>query len=57
MNNAEKYFEEQKQNAEFAQSYNEISQQVDISAYPKIKRDRKKFETVKNSVSATKSNT
>jgi len=30
MNNAEKYFEEQKQNVEFMQSYDEISQQVDI---------------------------
>jgi len=30
MNNAQKYFEEQKQNTEFTQSYNEISQQVDI---------------------------
>ena len=30
MNNAEKYFEEQKQNPEFVQSYNEISQQIDI---------------------------
>ena len=30
MNSAEKYFEEQKKNSEFTQSYNEISQQVDI---------------------------
>ncbi len=30
MNNAEKYFEEQKQNVEFMQSYDKISQQVDI---------------------------
>ncbi len=30
MNNAEKYFEEQKQNVNFIQSYDEISQQVDI---------------------------
>jgi hypothetical protein len=30
MNNAEKYFEKQKQNIEFTQSYNEITQQVDI---------------------------
>ena len=30
MNTAEKYFEEQKRNPEFIQSYNEISEQVDI---------------------------
>ena len=30
MNNAEKYFEKQKQNIEFTQSYNEITQQIDI---------------------------
>ena len=30
MNNADKYFEQQKQNTEFTQSYNEITQQVDI---------------------------
>ena len=30
MNNAEKYFEKQKQNIEFTQSYDEITQQVDI---------------------------
>ena len=30
MNTAEKYFEEQKQNPEFVQSYNEISEKVDI---------------------------
>lgn len=30
MNNAEKYFEKQKQNTKFTQSYNEITEQVDI---------------------------
>ena len=30
MNNAEKYFELQKQNPEFTESYNQISEQVDI---------------------------
>jgi len=30
MNNAEKYFNEQKQNKEFVSSYNSISKQVDI---------------------------
>ena len=30
MNNAEKYFESQKQNPEFVESYNQISEQVDI---------------------------
>ncbi|MBL0707544.1 MAG: hypothetical protein JJW00_00645 [Sulfurimonas sp.] len=30
MNNADKYFEQQKHNTEFTQSYNEITQQVDI---------------------------
>jgi hypothetical protein len=30
MNSAEQYFEQQKQNKEFTQSYNEITHQVDI---------------------------
>jgi len=30
MNNAEKYFNQQKQNSEFIKSYDEISEQVDI---------------------------
>ena len=30
MNNAEKYFELQKQNPEFVESYNQISEQIDI---------------------------
>ncbi|MEA3522771.1 MAG: hypothetical protein U9R50_07330 [Campylobacterota bacterium] len=30
MNNAEKYFEQQKQNSMFTQGYNEITEQVDI---------------------------
>jgi methionine salvage enolase-phosphatase E1 len=30
MNNAEKYFESQKQNPEFVESYNQISEQIDI---------------------------
>jgi len=30
MNNAEKYFELQKQNPEFIESYNQISEQIDI---------------------------
>ncbi len=30
MNNAEKYFDQQKQNDEFTKSYNAISEQIDI---------------------------
>jgi len=30
MNDAEKYFNQQKQNSEFIKSYNEVSEQVDI---------------------------
>ena len=43
MNTAEKYFEKQKQNPEFVQSYNEISEQVDIE----WKRERVK-QHIKN---------
>ncbi len=48
MNNAEKYFEEQKQNAEFTQSYNEISQQVDIEWELERVKEHIKNNTAKN---------
>ncbi len=48
MNNAEKYFEEQKQNVEFMQSYNEISQQVDIEWELERVKEHIKNNTAKN---------
>ena len=43
MNNAEKYFELQKQNPEFIESYNQISEQVDIEwELEKVKNHIKK---------------
>ena len=48
MNNAEKYFEEQKQNAEFTQNYNEISQQVDIEWELERVKEHIKNDTAKN---------
>ncbi len=48
MNNAEKYFEEQKQNVEFIQSYDEISQQVDIEWELERVKEHIKNNTAKN---------
>ncbi len=48
MNNAEKYFEEQKQNVEFIESYDEISQQVDIEWELERVKEHIKNNTAKN---------
>ena len=48
MNNAEKYFEEQKQNVEFMQSYDKISQQVDIEWELERVKEHIKNNTAKN---------
>jgi len=48
MNNAEKYFEEQKQNVEFIQSYDEISQQIDIEWELERVKEHIKNNTAKN---------
>jgi len=48
MNNAQKYFEEQKQNTEFTQSYNEISQQVDIEWELERVKEHVKNNSAKN---------
>ncbi len=48
MNTAETYFEEQKQNPEFVQSYNEISEQVDIEWELERVKQHIKNNTAKN---------
>ncbi len=48
MNNAEKYFEEQKQNVEFMQSYDKISQQANIEWELERVKEHIKNNTAKN---------